>query len=252
MVCGHDALWTQGGTRGRDGTVNTGPRRKHLLLLAVLILVQVGQPLLAHRSAVTRILSDTAFVAICLHVLFIVCAQRWQRVVGLALFLPVAASNAGLYAQSLALQRMSLVVAHCAVILFLGFAVTVILRDLFSKSVIKGDDVVGAICGYILGAMVWAHLYSLTYIFVPSAFSMSSTIASQLGDWQTRRTLFDYLSFTTLTSLGYADITPVGHPAYSLTWLEVLFGQFYMAVVVAQMVGLKLAQAITGRGQAPK
>ena len=92
-------------------------------------------------------------------------------------------------------------------------------------------------------------LYALTYILTPSAFSVNPAIAVQLEDWQLKRSLFDYLSFTTLTSLGYGDITPVGQPAYSLTWLEVLFGQFYMAVVVAQMVGLKLAQAIKGSGQ---
>jgi hypothetical protein len=40
------------------------PRRKHLLLLAVLILLQIGQPLLEHRSSTTRILSDSIFVAI--------------------------------------------------------------------------------------------------------------------------------------------------------------------------------------------
>ena len=37
-------------------------------------------------------------------------------------------------------------------------------------------------------------------------------------------------------------------PAYSLTWMEVIFGQFYMAVVVAQLVGLKLAQPMKGDG----
>lgn len=63
--------------------------------------------------------------------------------------------------------------------------------------------------------------------------------------------LFEYLSFTTPTSLGYGDITPIGPPAYTLTWLEVMVGQFYMAVVVAQLVGLKLAQALTrGRTEA--
>jgi hypothetical protein len=68
------------------------------------------------------------------------------------------------------------------------------------------------------------------------------------GDWHLKRSLFDYLSLTTLTSLGYSDITPVGQPAYSLTWLEMVVGQFYMAVVVAQLVGLKLAQAISRAG----
>jgi len=30
----------------------------------------------------------------------------------------------------------------------------------------------------------------------------------------------------------------------SLSWLEVVFGQFYIAVVVAQLVGLRLAESI--------
>jgi hypothetical protein len=32
--------------------------------------------------------------------------------------------------------------------------------------------------------------------------------------------------------------------SHSLVWIEVIFGQFYMPVVVAQIVGLKLAQAL--------
>ena len=60
--------------------------------------------------------------------------------------------------------------------------------------------------------------------------------------------LFDYLSFTKLTSPAYADITLIGRPANTLTWVEVMFGQFFMAWVVAQFVGLELAQALRGGG----
>jgi hypothetical protein len=223
--------------------------RKHLLLLAVLILLQIGQPLLEHRRVITRVLSDSVFVAICLYVFFIVCTQRWQRVVGGVLFALVLSGNLALYTQDPSFHRLLGALFHCALIVFLGFAVGVILQNLFSQTVIKADDVIGAICGYMLGAMVWGNLYALAYLFVPGAFNVNPAITVQLEDWQLKRSLFDYLSFTTLTSLGYGDITPVGQPAFSLTWLEVLFGQFYMAVVVAQLVGMKLAQAISHRGQ---
>jgi len=52
------------------------------------------------------------------------------------------------------------------------------------------------------------------------------------------------LSITTLTSLGYSDITPIDTLALSLSWIEVVFGQFYIAVVVAQLVGLRLAESM--------
>ena len=73
---------------------------------------------------------------------------------------------------------------------------------------------------------------------------MTPDTLSRIGEWHRRRALFEYMSFTTLTSLGFAGISPAGPPVYSLMWLEVMFGQFYMAVVVAQLVGLKLADAI--------
>jgi hypothetical protein len=60
-----------------------------------------------------------------------------------------------------------------------------------------------------------------------------------------QRFLFNYFSVTTLTSLGYSDITPISTLALSLSWMEVAFGQFYIAVVVAQLVGLRLAQVLS-------
>jgi hypothetical protein len=72
----------------------------------------------------------------------------------------------------------------------------------------------------------------------------ADVIAWRLGDWHLQRLYFNYYSVTTLTSLGYSDITPVGTLTLSLSWLEVVFGQFYIAVVVAQLVGLRLAQSM--------
>jgi voltage-gated potassium channel len=45
----------------------------------------------------------------------------------------------------------------------------------------------------------------------------------------------------TLTSMGYGDITPVVPMAASLAWIEAVFGQFYLAVVVAQLVGMRIS-----------
>jgi hypothetical protein len=56
----------------------------------------------------------------------------------------------------------------------------------------------------------------------------------------------------TLTTMGYGDITPIRHPATSLTWLEAMFAQFYITVIVAQLVGLRLAQALQQADQQSK
>ena len=220
------------------------PARKHLALLAALVVMLTVQPLVGHKSVVAGAFLDAVLSGICFYMFFIIFGERRQRHVALMLLFPAIAGNLAVYVLPRGAHVLPEVLYHCSMVMFLGFAVVAILRDILRKSVIRGDDVVGALCGYILVAVVWASLYTLTYLLAPATFSVNPAIAWRLGEWHQRRALFDYLSFTTLMTLGYGDIIPIGPPAYSLTWLEVMAGQFYMAVVVAQLVGLKLAQAL--------
>jgi hypothetical protein len=218
--------------------------RKHLVLLISLIVILLGQPLVANRSAHANDLVDTVFGLLYLGVLFAVFGQRRRRTVAAALFLPTIVAHLALYVVPDGQRTLAAAAFHCSAIAFLSYAVTGVLHDLLERTVINGDDVLGAVCGYILTALAWAHLYGLAYMFQPQAFSVSPDIAAQLADVHLRMNVMNYFSLTTLMTIGYGDITPVGSPVYSLVWLEVLFGQFYMAVVVAQLVGLKLAQAL--------
>ena len=140
--------------------------------------------------------------------------------------------------------RFAAIVYHCFAFGFLSFAVAVILTRIFRRETIRIDGVIGALCGYLLAADAWANIYGLVYLFRPGAFRIADAITPQLSNWNLQRFFFNYFSVTTLTSLGYSDITPVGTLALSLSWLEVVFGQFYIAIVVAQLIGLKLAESI--------
>ena len=228
------------------------PGRKHLALLAALIGLMLAQPLVGHLSVAGGAASDAVFSVICLYMSFIVFAERWQRWAAVGFVLPAFASNFGVYVLPRGPHVASEVVYHCLMAAFLCLVVAVILGDIFKRRVIRGDDVIGAFCGYMLVALVWSNLYTLTYLLFPGTFAVSPDIAWRLGDWHRRRALFDYLSFTTLMTLGYGNIAPSGPPAYTLTWLEAMVGQFYMGVVVAQLVGIKLAQALREGGTETK
>jgi len=56
-----------------------------------------------------------------------------------------------------------------------------------------------------------------------------------------------YFSFVTLATLGYGDITPVTPIARGLAVFEAVFGQLYLAVLVARLV----SQRIAGQTGAP-
>ncbi len=227
-------------------------RRKHPALLAAVVTMLVAQPLLAHGSLAPRILHDAMFAAVFVSVFFIVFGQGWERRLALVLVSPALAVYLAFSALPDRMRLPSLVAYHAFVVAFIGFAVAVILRDIFRKRVIGGDDVLGAISGYLLAGVVWGNLYVVLQLLAPSSFAVQPEIAWQLQERHLRNALFNYFSFATLTSLGYNDITPAAPFADTLTWLEVVFGQFYMAAVVAQLVGMRLAQAIQPGGPESK
>jgi hypothetical protein len=141
-------------------------------------------------------------------------------------------------------QRLGLEVAvHLGAALFLALAVSVILRHLFERRAVNVDDILGTLCGFLLAAMAWANLYGMIELLSPGAFDVVGPLKPALGHWHERESLFLYFSLTTLTTIGYGDVTPVGSAARSAATLEGVFGQFYIAVVVAQLVGSKLAEA---------
>ena len=101
----------------------------------------------------------------------------------------------------------------------------------------------GAACGYLLAGVAWSNLFQVCEIVYPGSFSFSTTIIGQPAAPQERAAVFNYFSFATLTTTGYGDITPLRGPATAFAMLETIFGQFYVAVLVAQLVGIRLAQA---------
>lgn len=221
---------------------------KHLLLLAAMLLALVTQPLVAHESQASKVAYDLLVGAIAVGVFFVVFEERWERWVAAALGVPAALLTLVIYAGSGVPGVTVSVAYHTSLVFFLGFAVGMIVRDVFRLHAISFDDIVGAFCGYLLLGVVWGSLYVLVEVLAPGSFAVNPDIRWQLEDLHLRRALFNYVSFANMASLGYTDVTAVAPVANTLTWLEVMSAQFYLAVVIAQVVGLKLAPVI-GRGR---
>jgi len=105
-----------------------------------------------------------------------------------------------------------------------------LIKWLFSVDKVDADTVKGGICVYMLLGILWMALYRFVYEIDPHSFSV------QFGQaWE-----FLYFSFTTLTTVGYGDITPVSSFAMMLTNLEAMTGQIFLAIFVARLVGLHI------------
>jgi len=141
-------------------------------------------------------------------------------------------------------------VGHVFGIAFLGYAVALIVRHLFAVDRVSFDLICASLCGYLLLGFLWASVYSLVDLVERNSFAFSHPPAG--GDASVRfegaQTAYAvYYSFVTLTTLGYGDVTPLSIPAKIFAVLEAVLGQIYLAVLVARLVGLHIAQAANGR-----
>src|SRR5215472_10157301 len=195
--------------------MNTLRKYKHSILLAALLCVALIESF-SHR----RVNRLVAFIALAIAV----------------------ASGLARYVQPGSAELPLRLIFHSAALLLTGFAALVILRNIFEQRIVRADDVLGAACGYLLAAGAWANLFMLIEIFVPGSFSVGPGFAATLDTWHGRIAVMSYVSLGSLTSVGSGAVVPLQPPATILIPLEALFGQFYIAVVVAQLVGARLSQ----------
>jgi voltage-gated potassium channel len=112
-------------------------------------------------------------------------------------------------------------------------------RVLFTGT-IDGNKIVGAICIYLLLGLIWAILYVFIAEIIPGAFN---GIAQ--APWIENFATAIYFSFVTITTLGYGDISPAMPLARFLVFMEAIIGVFYMAILVASLIGVSLADRDT-------
>ena len=215
---------------------------RHVQLLTALVAAELLNPLVAETRLSARILSAAFFSVVCITVF---CARtKRHRRIGLILAGATIAMHLARLLVPSGLNVPLEEALNVSAAVFFAFVLSAILNQVFSARQLRGDDVVGAFSGYILIALIWGRLFTLVWMIVPASFSISPDVRWQLGNWDTLNALFDYYSFTTISSIGYGDITTTRPVSNALLWLEVMCGQFYMAVVVATIVGMKVAEAL--------
>jgi hypothetical protein len=79
----------------------------------------------------------------------------------------------------------------------------------------------------------------------PHSYRWESLKQRGVDDQLQRWLMLEYFSFTTLTTLGFGDVVPETPTARFLAIWEVIFGQFYLAVLVAGLVNLRGTQETT-------
>jgi len=120
-------------------------------------------------------------------------------------------------------------------LIFIAFVVANILRFILRATRVDTEVICAAISVYLMIGMLWGFAYMLVGICSNEAFYFAPI-------WNDARTMTPfnsfYFSFTTLSSVGFGDITPSSKVARMLAVMETITGILYIAVLISRLVSL--------------
>jgi hypothetical protein len=105
-------------------------------------------------------------------------------------------------------------------------------REVFLAGAVDLNKVIGSVCIYLLLVVSWAILYDFLELLTPGSFT---GLSPEVG--VSRFDEFVYFSLVTITTLGYGDTSPTNLVAGFFAGMEALVGVFYIAILVASLVG---------------
>jgi hypothetical protein len=115
-------------------------------------------------------------------------------------------------------------------LLIIGITIIELFKEIIRTKIIDAHIISGAISIYILIGVFWYLLYMFLIFIDPDSFLFNHHHTNKLSIDML------YFSFTTLTTLGYGDITPVSYTAKMWAMTEAMMGVLFLAVMISRLV----------------
>ena len=140
---------------------------------------------------------------------------------------------------TLLVQSKPVFIGHCIVgCVFFWYVGAATVTSALQRHVLAVDSVFRAISAYLMFGLAWALAYWAIDVQWDDSFPTISSSAQFNPDSSepVKFSEFIYYSFVTMSTLGYGDITPEGRVTRTMSWIQSVTGQFYVAVVIAWLV----------------
>lgn len=210
-------------------------------VLLVLLLSLIAGPTLVLDTGLSAGWFDSVMALLLLGVVASLAADRRQRLFSIVLGVPTIFFSLCGHRLPIQLSEPVVFVGQLCQITFLFGAAALIVRSLFSAGQLSLDSIFGAVCGYLFLGLGFAVGHSLIDRLRPGSYQIHPSLLASGDSTHLAPQALTYYSFVTLTTVGYGDVTPIRAAARSLAWIEAIVGQFYLAVVVAGIVSMIVA-----------
>lgn len=126
-------------------------------------------------------------------------------------------------------------IAYVLLFIYFSFITFYLFRDLTRSKTVTTPVIIGAFAGYFMIGVIYFFIYAFLDTAYPDTISVDMQSQSGVED------MF-YFSFVTLTTIGYGDFSPTSVLGQKIAVLQGLTGQFFVAIVMAILVGKFLTQ----------
>lgn len=132
--------------------------------------------------------------------------------------------------------------ALAATLAWMIYAISIVVAHLFQRREVTLNTILGAVVTYLLAALAFAQVFEILELRQPGSFSGIPETGAAVARSETSNALI-YFSLVCITTMGFGDIVPVSSIARPLAVLEGVFGQMYLGVMIARLVGLHIVGA---------
>lgn len=202
-------------------------------IIAIFFIVPIFE-----KNFYTHLLLQCSFILLILSSVYAVNGQRSILIMGPFFLVPF------IYFDSLSFHYHSLnylIVAYGFSLVFTLLAIVVLMRKILRAGLVNADLILGALMVYLLSGILWSKFYFIENMMSPGSFNGAGILnfdGTTLLNAYEQQFNFLYYSFATLATLGMGDITPLSHLAKSLTAMEAMFGQLFVAIIIAKLVSV--------------
>jgi hypothetical protein len=135
-------------------------------------------------------------------------------------------------------DRILEIISSLTVLAFSVLSCYIAGRHVFSFRDTDTNSLFGAVCVYLLLGLIWAMIYGVFTALWPQGAFQGLVFNEKVTQFES----YLYFSFVTLTTAGYGDITPLNPLLRTIAYLEMIVGQFYMAILVSGLVAHFMGQ----------
>ena len=204
-----------------------------VLLVLEICTIFLAVPLAAKGLPTAQVVASTLVLAMI--AIVVMLSLRWSAII--LILLGLAAIIASFVISAEASPISVIMLRRGGDILTFSSLTWVVGHAVYAPGRISLRRLQGAIVMYLNFASIFAAAYGLIWELSPGAFA--NLVVQGGGPEETGSML--YFSFTTLTTTGYGDIVAVDPFARSLANFESVLGQFFIAITVARLVTMELA-----------